>query len=81
MDEFKDILSSRLAEIFEGETQQSIADRLYTGQGTVSKWLNGESIPPTSTLFLIAKTYKVSVDSRTESRFHIDTRTNKKPRS
>ena len=62
MDEFKDILPSRLAEIFDGETQQSIADRLYTGQSNVSKWLNGESTPPTNTLFLIAKTYKVSVD-------------------
>ena len=62
MDEFKDILSSRLAEIFEGETQQSIADRLFTGQSNVSKWLSGESVPPTNTLFLIAKTYKVSVD-------------------
>lgn len=62
MDEFKDVLPSRLAEIFGDETQQSIADRLYTGQSNVSKWLSGESTPPTGTLFLIAKTYKVSVD-------------------
>lgn len=62
MDEFKEILSSRLAEIFEGETQQAIAERLYTGQSNVSKWLNGESTPPTNTLFQIAKTYRVSVD-------------------
>ena len=62
MDEFKDIFMSRLAEIFEGETQQSIADRLCTVQSNISKWLNGESIPPVSTLFSIAKTYRVSID-------------------
>ena len=32
MDEFKDILPSRLAEIFGDETQQSIADRLFNRQ-------------------------------------------------
>lgn len=62
MDELKDILPSRLSEVFEGETQQVTADKLTTQQGTVSKWLSGQAIPPTDTLLYISKKYRVSID-------------------
>lgn len=62
MDELRDILSCRLSEVFEGETQQVTADKLATQQGTVSKWLNGQAIPPTETLLYISKMYRVSTD-------------------
>ncbi len=62
MEELKDILPRRLAEIFEDETQQVTAEKLDTVQSTISKWLTGTSFPPSETLFTIAKKYKVSVD-------------------
>jgi len=62
MAELKEILPGRLAEVFQGETQQVTADKLFTQQGTVSKWLHGDAIPPTETLLYIAKKYRVSVD-------------------
>jgi transcriptional regulator with XRE-family HTH domain len=62
MEELKDILPRRLAEIFKDETQQVTAEKLDTVQGTISKWLTGGSFPPSEMLFTIAKKYKVSVD-------------------
>lgn len=62
MAELREILPQRLAELFNGETQQVTASKLNTTQGTVSKWLGGDAIPPTETLLHIAKKYRVSVD-------------------
>lgn len=62
MEDLKTILAERLSEIFGDERQQKIANMFYTTQGTVSKWVKGESIPGPETLVEIAKTYHVSVD-------------------
>lgn len=62
MAELKDILPGRLAEVFQGETQQTTATKLDTVQSNVSKWLSGDSTPPTETLLYIAQKYRVSVD-------------------
>ena len=62
MADLRKILSQRLSETFKGERQQTTGVKLDIGQGTISKWITGESIPPTENLLLIAKTYRVSVD-------------------
>ena len=56
------VLPDRLKIIFDGETQETSARKLSTVQGTISKWLSGEAIPPTETLLLIAEAYNVSID-------------------
>lgn len=60
MDDLRKILPARLSELFKGETQESVARKLNTQQGNVSKWVNGTNIPPTETLLFISKAYKVS---------------------
>lgn len=55
-------LPERLAETFEGETQEITSGRLNTTQSNISKWLNGQQTPTTATLYQIARTYNVSVD-------------------
>lgn len=62
MEELKDILPKRLSETFKGETQLVTAGKLHIGQGTVSKWVTGDSFPPTEMLLQISQQYKVSVD-------------------
>ena len=62
MIDLRTVLPERLKEVFQGETQETSARKLSTVQGTISKWLNGEVIPPTEMLLLIAEAYKVSVD-------------------
>ncbi len=62
MIDLRTVLPDRLKEVFKGETQETTAKKLGTVQGTISKWLNGEAIPPTEILLLIAEAYKVSVD-------------------
>ena len=43
-------------------TQEEMASRLYVTRQAVSRWENGETIPGTDTLKLIAKEFGVSVD-------------------
>ena len=62
MDNLKEILPGRLREAFGKDTQETVARKLVTQQGTVSKWISGTVIPPTDVLLLIAEAYKVSVD-------------------
>ena len=62
MIDIRSVLPERLKELFAGETQDSIGQKFGAGQGTVSKWLSGETIVPTEILLLIAEAYKVSVD-------------------
>ena len=62
MDNLREILPLRLKEAFGKDTQETIARKLLTQQGTVSKWINGTVVPPTDVLLLISKAYKVSVD-------------------
>ena len=62
MIDLRTVLPERLKEVFRGETQETSARKLSTVQGTISKWLCGEAIPPTETLLLIAEAYNVSVD-------------------
>lgn len=37
-----------------GMTQQTLADRLHTGQSTVAQWENGDRTPPVKRLLDIA---------------------------
>lgn len=62
MDNIKDILPGRLREAFGNDTQEVVARKLVTQQGTVSKWISGTVVPPTDVLLLISEAYKVSVD-------------------
>lgn len=62
MAELNKILKERLSKIFEGETQGITAKKLNTTQGNVSKWKSGQQLPTTDMIYIIAKTYKVSVD-------------------
>lgn len=55
-------MGQRLAELFAGETQSITARNLQTTQSNVSKWINGQSVPPTETLCVIAKKYGASID-------------------
>ena len=56
------VLPGRLKEVFQGETQEATAKKLSTVQGTISKWLSGDAVPPTEIVLLIAEAYNVSVD-------------------
>lgn len=62
MAELNEILQERLTMTFSGETQEVTANRLNTTQGNVSKWKSGQQVPTTDMLYVISKTYKVSVD-------------------
>ena len=62
MDDLKDIIKVRLAELFEKETQELTAGRLQSTQSNISKWLNGTQLITTDNLYRIAKTYNVSID-------------------
>lgn len=62
MDELKEIVSKRLAELFRNETQEMTANRLKMTQGNVSKWLSAQQLPTSDVLYTIAKVYDVSVD-------------------
>ena len=61
MDDLRETIKARLAETFKNDTQDTVARKLSTTQGNVSKWLNGQ-VPTTDMLLNIAKAYKVSVD-------------------
>lgn len=61
-DKEKKIIGERLSELFMGETQEQVARKLNTTQGNISKWINGQYVPPTETIYVISKRYGVSVD-------------------
>lgn len=58
----KEILTKRLKEAFGDETEDTVAVKIFTTQGNVSKWLNGKGTPSISSLKEISRAYKVSVD-------------------
>ena len=62
MAELNEIISARLKEVFQGDTQEVVARKLNTTQGNVSKWVNGEQVPTIQSLFEITKAYNVSID-------------------
>lgn len=61
-DEEKRLIGSRLTELFDKETQIETAEKLHTTQSNVSKWINGQSMPPTEMIYTISQGYRVSVD-------------------
>lgn len=58
----KTVIGQRLTELFDGETQSVTANHLHTTQSNISKWVNGQSVPPTEIIYVISKKYHVSVD-------------------
>lgn len=56
------VIKERLEEIFNGESQQTVADKLNMTQGSISKLLTGKQVPTLETLYHIANIYGVSVD-------------------
>lgn len=56
------VIKERLREIFADESQQTVADKLNMGQGSISKLLTGKQLPTLETLYHIATIYNVSVD-------------------
>ena len=71
MDDLNGIVKDRLSDVFKNDTQETVARKLNTSQGNVSKWVNGQQVPTTDMLYEISKAYDVSVDwilGRSESR-------------
>lgn len=62
MAELKDIISERLQQLFEGETDWMTANKLSMSSGNLNKIKNGKQMPTAETLELISKKYDVSVD-------------------
>ncbi len=58
----EDNISKRLSEIFQGDIQETVALKLNTTQGNVSKWVNGQQLPTIDMLREISIAYKVSTD-------------------
>jgi len=57
-------LRNRLKELRKNRKLTQVALQMQTGieQALLSKFENGERIPPTETLFLLAEFYNVSID-------------------
>ncbi len=71
MEDLNSIVKDRLSDVFKNDTQETVARKLNTSQGNVSKWVNGQQIPTTDMLYEISKAYDVSVDwilGRSESK-------------
>lgn len=62
MESLLDVISSRLKELFAGETDAVAADKLLMTQGNLNKIKNGKQTPTLDTLKLISQKYHVSVD-------------------
>lgn len=45
-----------------GLSQEKLAEKLFVTRQAVSRWENGDTVPNTDTLKLIAETFQVSVD-------------------
>lgn len=58
----RELFRLRLKEAFGRDTQKTVAEKLHTTQGNVSKWLSSPQQPELDTLYNISETYKVSVD-------------------
>ncbi len=71
MEDLNAIVKDRLSNVFKNDTQETVARKLNTSQGNVSKWVNGQQVPTTDMLYEISKAYDVSVDwilGRSESK-------------
>ena len=55
-------IKDRICEVFDGFTQDEVADTLHISQSAVSKLRSGQQLPTTDQLINIADTYNVSVD-------------------
>lgn len=62
MEDLNSIVKDRLSDVFKNDTQETVARKLNTSQGNVSKWVNGQQVPTTDMLYEISKAYDVSVD-------------------
>lgn len=58
----RNIMRTRLREVFGDDTQETIAKKLNTTQGNISKILNGRNEPTTDIICEIAEKYHVSID-------------------
>lgn len=56
------VLKERMKEAFGSDNQETVAQKLCTTQGNISKLLTGKQMPTMDLVYLIAKNYKVSVD-------------------
>lgn len=41
MEDLNSIVKDRLSDVFKNDTQETVARKLNTSQGNVSKWVNG----------------------------------------
>ena len=59
-----DVMNNRLRELRKNRGYTQISLQMQTGveQALLSKFENGERIPPTETLFRLAEFYNVSID-------------------
>jgi transcriptional regulator with XRE-family HTH domain len=59
-----DIMKNRLKELRKSRKLTQVALQMQTGieQALLSKFENGDRIPPTETLFALAEFYNVSID-------------------
>ncbi len=62
MEDLTKIVAARLSKLFENETQTVTARKLSSTQSNISKYVNGQQLPPADTLKEIAKAYNVSID-------------------
>ena len=62
MAELKEIVSARLQQLFQGETDEMTASKLVMSTGNANKIKNGKQLPTADTLVMISKKYGVSVD-------------------
>ena len=58
----EELLRKRMKEAFGTDSQTTVAEKLNTTQGNVSKMLIGTRLPTLETAYLIAEAYGVSVD-------------------
>ena len=59
-----DVMRNRLRELRKSRGYTQISLQMHTGieQALLSKFENGERVPPTETLFRLAEFYNVSID-------------------
>lgn len=59
-----DVMQNRLKELRKSRGYTQVSVQMQTGieQALLSKFENGERVPPTETLYLLAEFYNVSID-------------------
>lgn len=62
MKENKSIVATRINELRGTESQQTMADKIRSNQGYVSKMISGLAEPSVATLIALSKAYGVSID-------------------